>query len=67
VFFGKAGIWFRYDGDEVCRLWKKRDKFRYISTLASGTGEWGDAMFEKLSDIDQYWRDFEEACGKLEN
>lgn len=65
ISVGKSGIWFRYEGDEVLRLWKKKGKFRYISLLCSGTGEFGDAMFEKLSDIDKFWDEYDEACSKF--
>jgi hypothetical protein len=61
ISIDKSGVWFKYNGDEVCRLWRKRDKYRYISLLASGNGDFGDASFEKLKDIDNFWKDFEDA------
>lgn len=61
-----SGLWFFYRGDEVLWLWPwQRTIGKWISLYASGTGEFGDAAFSSLKDIDQFWDDYSKACIKL--
>jgi hypothetical protein len=63
----KHGIWFWYKGDEVLYLWpwarKNHGRGKFISLLASGTGEWGDAQFHSLKELDEFW----EKCSTCNN
>ena len=59
------GVQFWYNGDEVIWLWPwKRRGYKYISILASGTGEFGDATYNSLKEIDNFWAEYEEATTK---
>ncbi len=64
----KSGVEFFYKGDTVIWLWpwrRKDKKLKFISLFFSGTGEFGDAMFSSLKQLDEAWRDCEEALSKL--
>ncbi len=61
----KLGIQFWHKGDEVIWVfpWKrKNNKNKFISISFTGTGEFGDATFESLSELDKYWFEFEKCC-----
>lgn len=58
------GIPFKYHGDLVWWRWpwkRKLDKRPWLSLLASGNGEFGDAAFESIKAMDKFWDD---ACQK---
>lgn len=56
--FDKLGIWFYYDGDEICLRWFWRFKAkRWLSVSANGE-------FNSIKEIKEYWRGFEEAISK---
>lgn len=65
--YDSLGVEFHYCGDCVIWIWpwKRKGKPKYLSILASGTGEWGDARFESLRDIRNFWHDFQKACEKI--
>jgi len=61
----RAGIWFPYKGDEVLWTWPwRRDRGDgwkggpFISVGFSGTGEFGDARFNSLKELDEMWDDY---------
>ncbi|MEK6882233.1 MAG: hypothetical protein AABY22_21625 [Nanoarchaeota archaeon] len=61
----KAGIWFFWKGDEV--LWKwpwycKNRKHKLVSLELSGTGEFGDACYSSLKELDNAWNEYFDAC-----
>lgn len=54
----KFGLEFPYKGDTIIWLWpwrRKNKKNKFISILASGNGEFGDATFKSLREIDEFW------------
>jgi hypothetical protein len=53
-----TGIPFRYNGDYIILRYPWQKGKRWISILASGNGEFGDACFNSLKDIDDFWRSF---------
>lgn len=54
TYIDKTGIEFYYHGDWVIWLWPwKRRSDKYISISLSGTGEFGDAKFSSLKEIDE--------------
>lgn len=55
------GIDFPYKGDEVMWTWpwRRNGQPKYISLAFSGTGEFGDARFNTLQEIDAAWGAFE--------
>ncbi len=58
----KYGISFpRNGGDQIIWLfpWRRQGRGRFISVLASGTGEFGDCHFHSLKELDEYWKDYE--------
>jgi hypothetical protein len=61
--FCKHGVWFHYKGDEVLWLfpWRRVGKEKFVSLLFSGTGEFGDARFNSLRELDLAWDEFERA------
>jgi hypothetical protein len=64
--FGKSGIWFWRQGDEILWLYpwarKKYQGKKYISMLFSGDGSFGDAAFYSLKEIDKTWGEYVDAC-----
>lgn len=56
-----SGIWFGRKWDEILYVWpwKRKDNGKFISMLASGTGEFGDASFSSLKELDQFWENLE--------
>lgn len=65
----RLGIQFRHKGDDVIWVWPwKRRKFsaRFISLGFSGTGEFGDAVYSSLKQLDADWETYFEACRKIE-
>jgi len=67
--FDKYGIEFPWKGDTIIWSWPWRHtdrKARFISMNFSGTGEFGDACFNSLKDIDQEWEEFANACNNIE-
>lgn len=62
-------LWFYYYGDEIGYIlnWRKKNKKKFISLLASGTGEFGDAQFNSLKEINEFWNEFEVAIEKKHN
>lgn len=66
--FDKYGVEFPYKGDTVIWTWPwrhKERKERFISIGFSGTGEFGDAVYCSLGDIDRNWDEFCDACDKI--
>ena len=69
----KIGVWFPYKGDTIVWNWPWRHrkiKERFISVSFSGTGEFGDARFYSLEEIDKEWNKYFYTCSKhkgLEN
>ncbi|MEK6884627.1 MAG: hypothetical protein AABY22_33650 [Nanoarchaeota archaeon] len=67
--FDKFGIWFWHNGDEVCWNWpwrNKNEKKRFISVSFSGTGEFGDARYSSLKELDKNWDDYDLATKEME-
>lgn len=61
---------FWYKGDNILWLWpwyKKEQSSRFISLLASGNGEFGDATFSSLKEIDKFWEEYYEASNNNSN
>lgn len=67
------GIWFPYNGDEVLWLWPwerqeregdNRGKAPFISLGFTGTGEWGDAKYWTLQELDRHWDEYFEALSE---
>ena len=67
----KHGVWFPHRGDEVCYTWPwtrqeregdNRGKAPFISIGFSGTGEWGDARYWTLAELDRDWDMYYHAC-----
>lgn len=67
--FDKSGVWFWRKGDEILYLypWKRKNKGKFISLLASGTGEFGDVSFLSLKELDKFWENCEAEFEKLQN
>ena len=70
----KHGIWFPYKGDEVLWTWPwrrreregdNRGKAPFISVGMSGNGEWGDARYWTLKELDKDWDEYFAACEKV--
>jgi len=57
ITIDRGGIWFPYKGDEVLWTWPWRRKglAPFVSVGFSGTGEWGDARFWSLKELDSQW------------
>ena len=57
------GIMFWHNGDEVIWTWpwKRNKKPKFISLLFSGNGDFGDARFNSLKEIDEFWKEYERA------
>jgi hypothetical protein len=67
IFIDKTGLWFYYRGDEVGWIypWKRKDKkYKWISLNFSGNGEFGDACFKSLKEIDKEWDKYNETIKK---
>lgn len=64
ISIDSLGIWFPYKGDEVVWTWPWRRKglAPLISLTMSGTGEWGDARYWTLKELDNVWEMFYKAC-----
>jgi len=63
-YFDDVGFWFLYKGDEVGWIypWNRTDKDKkWISLFFSGTGQFGDALYKNLKDIDNEYEYFYEA------
>jgi len=67
----RAGIWFPYRGDEVLWTWPWRRRERegdnrgrapFISVGFSGNGDFGDARFWTLKEMDKEWDGYFDAC-----
>lgn len=58
----RAGIWFPYRGDTVIWIWPwRRGKLKgrpWISLGFTGNGEFGDARFASLAEIERQWEDY---------
>lgn len=56
----KLGIEFTHNGDDIIWLWpwKRTDDRKYISLGFTGTGQFGDAKFKTLEEIDAQWEDY---------
>lgn len=68
VSVDSLGIEFFYKGDTVIWLWpwRRKDKrLKFVSVNFSGTGEFGDALFRSLKDLDEAWLDYEKSCAEL--
>ncbi len=58
LYINKSGLWFYYRGDEVGWIypWKRKNRgYKWISLNFTGTGEFGDALFKSLKEIDEEW------------
>jgi hypothetical protein len=64
-----SGIWFGREWDEILYVWpwKRNGKGKFVSLLASGTGEFGDASFSSLKELDQFWESLETTTNKTKN
>lgn len=64
--FDNIGFRFWWRGDDIWWTWpwKRKGLPKYISLGFSGTGEFGDARFHTLKEIDKMWYDFECDCLK---
>lgn len=51
----RIGIPFYYKGDHIWLRWPWKRGGRWLSLLASGTGEFGDAIFPSLSAMDFFY------------
>ncbi len=67
ITFHRHGTAFPYKGDEVWWTWpwRRHGLPKYISVGFSGTGEFGDARFNTLKELDAEWDRYEEACKKM--
>lgn len=64
----KSGIWFWRNGDIILWLWPWRQaKHKYVSLMLSGTGEFGDAGFNSLKEIDRVWEEYNTMISALAN
>lgn len=62
------GVEFPYKGDTLIWLWpwkRKGDPRPFISVLMSGTGEWGDAKYSSLVELDHFSKMLDEAVQPL--
>jgi len=57
----RFGIEFPYKGDHIIWSWwwRRHGKPKYISIGFSGNGDFGDARFSSLKEIDKMWDEFE--------
>ena len=57
VSFDRLGVEFPWNGDTVIWLWwcRRNGLPKYISVGFSGNGDFGDARFNTLSEIDKAW------------
>lgn len=63
----KHGIWFTHKGDEVMWTWpwRRGGLAPFISMSMSGTGEFGDARFRSLGELDDAWNGYFAAISTL--
>ena len=73
ITIDRGGIWFPYKGDEVLWTWPwtrrerkgdNRRKAPFISVGMSGNGEWGDARYWTLKELNRDWDEYFTACEK---
>ena len=60
-YFDRIGFWFFYHGDEVGWIypWRRKNKEgKWISLFFSGSGQFGDAVYKSLRDIDNEYECF---------
>jgi hypothetical protein len=57
VTFDRLGVEFPWNGDTVIWLWwwRRNGLPKYISVGFSGNGDFGDARFRTLAEIDKAW------------
>lgn len=58
----KFGIDLWYKGDTLIWIfpWKRKNKeLKWISLTFSGNGDFGDAKFKSLKELNNYWDEFE--------
>ena len=57
VSIDKLGVEFPWNGDTIIWLWwwKRNGMPKYISVGFSGNGDFGDARFHTLAEIDAAW------------
>lgn len=62
----RSGIEWNHKGDDVIWLWPwRRGKIKgkpFVSTIWSGTAEWGDARYVSLAAMDKEWELCNKAC-----
>lgn len=66
-YFDKLGFWFLYKGDEVGWIypWNRPSKNKkWISLGFSGNGEFGDAYFGSLKELDEMWNSYNDMLDK---
>lgn len=61
--FNKIGFDFWYRGDDIIWSWKKK---KWISCGFSGSGEFGDATYNTLRDLDKDWDNYFEVFNEIE-
>jgi hypothetical protein len=64
VSFDRLGVEFPWKGDTVIWLWwwKRNGLPKYISGGFSGNGDFGDARFRTLAEIDKAWDSLGDYC-----
>ena len=69
VNFVKHGIWFWRKGDELMYVypWVKPHGGKFISMLFSGNGDFGDAVFNSLKELDRSWDDWQDLSAKVKD
>ena len=63
--FDKYGFEFFYNGDTVIWLWpwKRKDKeMKFVSLSFSGNGDFGDAVYKSLKELDNDWERLGAVC-----
>lgn len=68
-FYDRLGIEFPYHGETLIWIWPWKRKYgKYVSFWATSNGELGDAHFNSLRDVRQYWIGYDrELAAKLAN
>lgn len=60
IRLSRLGLEFPHRGDSVIWLWpwQRAGKGKFISLGFTGNGEWGDARFGSLAELDRAWEDY---------
>lgn len=56
-YFDEFGVEFKHNGDCVIWVWpwRRHGRPKYISIGLSGNGDFGDAHFNSLAELDKAW------------